>query len=134
MAFHATITGGRILDHFHVNQTVIFDTVMLNIGGDYHPPHGLFIASTPGIYIFSVSIMAVYGAKDSTMVFILKNGKEIAAAIADGRNANHDQGSTTIVTHLVPGDEVWVSIQRHEDTAIWADGLDSFMGCLIAQA
>jgi hypothetical protein len=132
VAFHATLKGGTV-DHLHINQTIIFDTVMLNIGGAYHSQQGLFVATVPGIYIFSVSIMGLYGGTDSTMVFILKNGKEVAAAIADGRRLNHDQGSTTIVAQLVPGDEVWVSVQRHDNTAIWGDSLDSFMGCLIAR-
>ncbi|XP_045197712.2 cerebellin-2-like [Mercenaria mercenaria] len=131
VAFHATLTGGRAIQHLHINQTIIFNNVMLNIGGAYHSQHGLFVANVKGIYIFSVSIMGLYGGTDSTMVFIMKNGKEVAAAIADGRGGTHDQGSTTVVLQLVPGDEVWVSVQRHDDTAIWTDSLDSFMGCLI---
>lgn len=132
VAFHATLAGGNAIRHLHINQTVIFDDVLLNLGGAYHAQHGLFVANVPGVYIFSVSIMALAGGSDSTMVFIMKNGKEIAAAIADGRGSPHDQGSTTVVLQLVSGDEVWVSVQRHDDTAIWTDSLDSFMGCLIA--
>lgn len=132
VAFHATLAGGHAIRHLHINQTIIFDNVMLNLGGAYRSQHGLFVANTPGIYIFSVSIMALSGGIDSTMVFIMKNGQEVAAAIADGRGSPHDQGSTTVVLQLLVGDEVWVSVQRHDDTAIWTDSLDSFMGCLVA--
>lgn len=128
IAFHALLSGQ--LTHLRIGQTIIFSKVMLNLGGAYHPQHGLFVATIRGIYIFSLSFMGNGGA-DSTMVFIMKNGNEVASAIADGR-AHHDQGSTTVVTQLAIGDEVWVSVQRHDDTDMWHDGLTSFMGVLVA--
>ncbi|KAL4228536.1 Complement C1q-like protein 4 [Mactra antiquata] len=129
VAFHATLSGA-VHSHYHINQTVVFDKVMLNMGNGYIATHGLFVSPIDGVYIFSVSIMGI-STHDSTMVFIMKNGQEIASAIADGRGAPHDQGSTTIAVHLVTGDKVWVSVERHDDTALWGDSLDSFMGCLI---
>jgi hypothetical protein len=130
VAFHATRTG--TLDHIRVNQTLVFNSVKLNIGSGYHASGGIFIAPVSGIYIFSTSVTFNDNGDESHMI-IEKNGVEIAGAYGNARNGPHEQGSVTVVMELKVGDEVYVSNQRHNDVIAYGDNLSSFMGCLILQ-
>lgn len=130
VAFHASLDGPKYT-HNHVGMTLTFDDLKTNIGGAYNNSTGIFIAPIHGIYLFSVSVMAPSHADaQGVMVDIMKNGVEIGAAFAEGVG-NMDQGSISVVTELLIGDEVHVSITRREDTELWGDKLTSFMGCLV---
>ena len=130
VAFHATRLG--MLDHITVNQTLVFNSVKLNMGNAYHASGGIFIAPVSGIYIFSTSVTFNNNQDESHMI-IEKNGVEIAGAYGNARNGLHEQGSVTVVLDLKVGDEVYVSNQRHSDVIVYGDNLSSFMGCLILQ-
>ncbi|XP_053408143.1 cerebellin-3-like [Mercenaria mercenaria] len=127
VAFHATIdtnTGWPYaVSHLTVGQVIVFDSVKLNVGGGYHQSTGLFIAPTPGIYMFSASVMT----KGEISLNIVKNGVPLAGVFA----ASRQQGSVTIVTELKVGDEMLVRVQSPNDAYIWGDRLTSFSGSLI---
>ncbi|XP_060559858.1 cerebellin-3-like [Ruditapes philippinarum] len=128
VAFHATIdinTGyPYAVSHLTVGQVIVFDQEKVNIGRGYHKSTGLFIAPLPGVYMFSASVMT----KGEIHLNIVKNEEPIASLYA----AKQQQGSVTMVTELQAGDEIYVRVQRPDDTYIWGDRLTSFSGCLIA--
>lgn len=131
VAFHATVGSGT-KDHIAINQTLVFETVKLNIGGGYHASGGIFITPVAGIYIFSTSVTFNNNQDESHMI-IEKNGVEIAGSYGNARAGPHEQGSITVVMELKVGDEVYVSNQRHNDVIVYGDNLSSFMGCMIIQ-
>ena len=69
IAFFAGLTS--TFQHTNSNQDIVFDRVFTNLGNSYHVSHGIFGAPTPGIYIFSVTIVADGQAAHAKLV---KNG------------------------------------------------------------
>ena len=130
VAFHALLGGGKTGDHNVIGQILVFDQTMLNIGGAYNNNTGIFVTPVEGIYILSISLTAENSVDGHNHVDIMKNGEEIAAAYSSG-TVGLDQGSVTVVMHLVIGDEIHVSTQRHDVISLYGDKLTSFMGCLI---
>ncbi|XP_052221232.1 complement C1q-like protein 4 isoform X4 [Dreissena polymorpha] len=129
VAFHATLDG--TLEHGHVSQQILFNSVSLNIGGGYDANSGSFTAPMGGLYIFSTSVMSLQGKGAEMHAIIMKNGVEVAAAYANGMGGNMEQGSVTATVRLAKGDMVHVAVGRHDDTGVWGDKLTSFTGCLI---
>jgi hypothetical protein len=106
------------------HQVIDFDHVVINIGNCYHAHGGLFTATVPGIYMFSMSVMSV--PPHTIDVRLVKHGSVLCATYANGYNL--DVGACSATVHLAAGDDVWV---KH-----WAgDGVhadhSSFTGVLI---
>lgn len=132
IAFEATIAGANLIEHSHVNDRLVFESVSLNVGNGYHSGNGTFIAPVGGIYIFSTSVMMHGGnTQDLNMHVILeKNGVEIAGAFAYNQGA-YEHSSVTAAMSLQAGDSVFVSVERHDDITFYGDRLTSFMGFLL---
>ena len=135
VAFHATVDGLLSSNH-QAGETVVFETVKLNLGGGYDGTTGVFTCPTDGVYIFSTSIMTYHGTQtdvEKTRVHtaIMKNGEEIASAFASGGSGEMEQGSVSAAIELVRGDEVEVKFQRRNNMLMWGDKLTSFMGVLV---
>ncbi|XP_045194378.2 uncharacterized protein LOC123549996 [Mercenaria mercenaria] len=132
VAFEATISGATKLPHSHVHDRVVFETVSLNVGSSYHAGNGTFIAPISGIYIFSTSLMMLKpDISDHGMhVIIEKNGMEVAGAYAAYRGT-YEHSSVTAAIELQSGDNVFVSVERHDDISFYGDNLTSFMGFLL---
>ena len=132
-AFHATVNTG-LTSHHTIGETVVFENVLLNLGGGYDATTGVFTCPMDGVYIFSTSIMTISGShteQTRVHVDIMKNGAEIAAAYANGGSGEMEQGSVSAAVQLVRGDTVKVAYQRHTDVHVWGDRLTSFMGVLV---
>lgn len=130
VAFEVSIT--TTYSHIHINQSIPFHRISLNIGNAYQILNGHFTAPVAGIYIFSTTVTMTRMTSDHHMhVIIEKNGFQIAGAYGydDGVMV---QSSVTVVAQLDVGDEVYVTVERHNDIRFIGDNLTSFMGCLIA--
>ena len=128
VAFHVTLDND---DHYpgnNVGQILVFKDVKLNTGGGYNNITGIFVTPSPGIYIFSLSVMTGH-THISVHVNLLLNGEEVAAAFASGES--WDQGSVTTALNLHAGDEVHALVTRHDNVTVYGDKLTSFMGCLV---
>ncbi|KAH3721492.1 hypothetical protein DPMN_064420 [Dreissena polymorpha] len=55
-------------EHIGLNQNIVFEKVLTNEGGGYHPNHGVFTAPQSGVYVFSSSIMATPGGEIHTAI------------------------------------------------------------------
>ncbi|XP_060567327.1 uncharacterized protein LOC132726079 [Ruditapes philippinarum] len=132
VAFEATIAGGNIAHHTHIDDKIVFETVSLNVGSGYHSKNGTFIAPVSGIYVFSTSVMMIGASTtDHEMhVIIEKNNAEIAGAYGNSKGA-YEHSSVTATIDLQAGDAVAVTVERHQDITFYGDKLTSFTGFLL---
>jgi len=95
------------LVHCTKQQPVIFDAVKVNQGGLYNPVHGVFRSNVNGTYIFTATLSV--SPKNNFHVAFVKNtaDNEIGYLYADNLNIWIER-STTVMTHLAAGDEVWM--------------------------
>jgi len=95
------------LVHCTIQQPVIFDAVKVNQGGLYNPVHGVFRANVNGTYIFTATLSV--SPNNNFHVAFVKNtaDNEIGYLYADNLNIWIER-STTVMTHLAVGDEVWM--------------------------
>jgi len=114
-----------------MNQNIVFETVIENLGGGYHNQHGIFIAPANGVYIFSVSILSWVNDHAEFQADLKKDGVILARAFGHGDSGRHDQGSVTVATQLQKGNEVWVSLKYPNDDSIYGARYSTFMGCLV---
>ncbi|KAL4217872.1 hypothetical protein ACF0H5_022611 [Mactra antiquata] len=128
-AFHS-VNDLTVTHHINLNQALLFPTNLLNRGKAYHEAHSIFIAVTPGIYIFSASVLSYVGEKSEYSAAIVKNGVNLALIYGHGDSGRHDQGSVTVVTELTNGDEVWVRMLTG-DASIWGGRYTSFTGAIL---
>ena len=54
--FHAHLSSGK---KFEDGSTIIFDTVVTNVGGAYAPSVGVFLCPVSGYYFFAVSLISI---------------------------------------------------------------------------
>lgn len=130
VAFQASFAQNHATTTLNKDSFIVFDTVTLNLGGGYHPSHGLFIAPRTGVYLFSVSVTAV-SIDERLHADIEKNGVEVAGCVAYDKNGVHHQCSVSVVISLSVGDEVFVKIERWDHVTIYGDRLTSFTGILL---
>ncbi|XP_045199085.2 uncharacterized protein LOC123553436 [Mercenaria mercenaria] len=92
-----------------VNQAVIFDTVKLNQGTGYDNRHGVFRAAKNGTYHFGATF-TVAPQTDFRVAFV-KNfaSNHIGYLFGGVGHSFWQETSTSIVTHLNAGDDVWLS-------------------------
>ncbi|WAR08331.1 hypothetical protein MAR_018289 [Mya arenaria] len=92
---------------FPTFMAVIFDAIMLNQGGGYDNRHDVFRATINGTYMFTATLsVAPQGSYHAAFV---KNtaDNEIGYLCADPMSIWLER-STTVVTHLAAGEEVWM--------------------------
>lgn len=130
VAFHAVMA---IHDkaHIGINQHIVFEDELLNLGNAYHKLHGTFIAPISGIYVFSVSIMTSVDPYPEVQASVMKNTTELARVFGHGDNGRHDQGSVTVTVQLDVNDEVWVELIYPADDTIYGGRFTSFTGFLL---
>ncbi|XP_053383320.1 uncharacterized protein LOC128549779 [Mercenaria mercenaria] len=132
VAFHAVNTHGEIA-HIGVGQNIHFETVLLNLNNGFHPQHGVFIAPTAGLYIFSTSVLSFSGQTTSLFAAdLVKNGAILGRAYGHGDNGYHDRGSVTAVTQIAAGDEVWVRLHCCADDSLYGGYYTTFTGALLS--
>ncbi|KAH3715647.1 hypothetical protein DPMN_058359 [Dreissena polymorpha] len=116
-------------EHIGLNQNIIFDNVITNEGGGYHPLHGVFIAPQYGYYVLSSAAFTFGNGEINTAMG--HNGNIIAYIYGHGDNGRHDQGSQTVVTWLDVGDEKAVQNKNYTGTSIFGYLYSSFSGYLL---
>ncbi|XP_069775839.1 complement C1q tumor necrosis factor-related protein 3-like [Narcine bancroftii] len=110
-------------------NSIIYDEVIVNMGGGYNPKTGKFTSPRCGVYFFSYSSLPGRGMQ--TDVALMKNGKEVSLIHSVLANKTSQTSIKNIIIELHKGDEVWVELLTGN---LWskADSL-SFQGFLLAQ-
>lgn len=105
VAFTAGLSAG--IPHLGPHQTVIFDNAVTNIGNNYHPNSGIFIAPVKGAYVFNVKMKVPPGNKlhlqlvvDGNQVFDL--GVEIPSS------SEYESANELFIVEVNQGADVFV--------------------------
>jgi hypothetical protein len=96
VAFYAAINGGH---HGVENgKTINFDDVETNLGNEYNSSTGVFIARTPGIYVFYINLLAQRQNTIESTVF--RNGFPIQHVYAGTLENEYRSGGNMVVIML----------------------------------
>ncbi|XP_061829979.1 complement C1q tumor necrosis factor-related protein 6 [Nerophis lumbriciformis] len=131
---HAAFSVGRrkSLHSLEAYQTLIFDTVFVNLDDNFNMFSGKYVCHTPGVYFFNVNIHT-WNFKE-TYLHIMRNEAEQAIVYAQPSDRSIMQ-SQSLMLDLGLGDEVWIRLYKRErENAIYSDDVDiyiTFNGYLI---
>ncbi|KAI3377314.1 hypothetical protein L3Q82_008515, partial [Scortum barcoo] len=101
-------------------MTVTFDTVYVNIGGDFDPKTGLLRCRIPGAYYFSFTV-GKFPHKDLS-VMLMKNRNEVQAIVYE-ENAGEERKvqSQSVMLQLDFGDTVWLRLHGDPRYALYSN-------------
>ncbi|XP_059204261.1 complement C1q tumor necrosis factor-related protein 1-like [Centropristis striata] len=113
-------------------QTLVFDTVFVNLDDHFNMFDGKFLCHVPGVYFFNVNIHT-WNFKE-TYLHIMLNDREQAIVYAQPSDRSIMQ-SQSLMLELGLKDEVWIRLYKRErENAIYSDDVDvyiTFNGYLI---
>ncbi|XP_060605108.1 heavy metal-binding protein HIP-like [Ruditapes philippinarum] len=118
--------------HSGIDQTVVFNKVLLNDGNAYNFHTGVFSVPREGVYMFNLAFGAGYESHRLWMRIVV-DGQEKVSGVADTLQNYHDaQGTNFVILHLHKGDSVWVSTFMVSDVTIYgSQKLTTFSGVLL---
>ncbi|XP_049424428.1 complement C1q-like protein 3 [Epinephelus fuscoguttatus] len=126
-------TGGGYNDigPFNKNTTLIYRTVITNIGDAYSPHTGVFVAPVAGVYYFTIFYHA-QGFLHSRL-WLFKNKQHMLTTNDHQTNADGaDNGGNAVFMQLQLGDQVYVLMDK--GSHVWGtDYHTTFSGFLVAQ-
>ncbi|KAM4629965.1 complement C1q tumor necrosis factor-related protein 4 [Polymixia lowei] len=101
-------------------MTVTFDTVYVNIGGDFDPKAGLFRCRIPGAYYFSFTV-GKFPHKDLS-VMLMKNRNEVQAIVYEENSGEERKvQSQSAMLQLEFGDTVWLRLHGDPRYALYSN-------------
>ena len=129
VAFFARLTSDS--PQLSPNQDIVFNDVMINVGGGYHNVHGTFIAPVHGIYVFTTSVLShKSGPNYAAHAKLVKNGTLLAILDASEPDGIA-QASQTVIVQLAKGDDVAVQNEHYTGTAYYGSNYSTFSGFLL---
>ncbi|XP_076581714.1 cerebellin-2-like [Chaetodon auriga] len=130
VVFSAATGGGNTpIGPFSKDTTVIYRTVITNIGNAYSQVTGIFTAPVAGIYYFTLFHHA--GGHHAASLSLMKNN-QVVVMTYDHRTLNDgaDNGGNAVFLQLQQGDQVRVSLEAN--THVWGNDLvTTFSGFLL---
>ena len=114
---------------FKAGNRVYFTTPVANVGDAYDTQHGYFEAPCYGTYLFSVTLCT---DSNNWVVFrIIQDGKVLGEG-HPGDSSWHACASSTVVTLMERGSQVWVDISRIAKGTLASEaGIPSFTGVFL---
>ena len=108
--------------------TLIFDSVIVNVGNGYNPSTGVFTSPVAGTYVFYVT--AVEYSKQYLQVDIVLNSVSKVKLLGED-DAGYQTGTNMVVLNLQKGDNVWVKHQYGKGYWTQSVPATTFTGFLI---
>ncbi|XP_056002058.1 uncharacterized protein LOC130049047 [Ostrea edulis] len=108
------------LSHHETNpghhQTIIFDHVVINVGGNYNHHSGIFNSPGNGVYTFSWTLYCTDGGYFTTELVV--NSNPVGGAYCDAQGANYIRHTLgVVVVEINPGDIVYVRTSPTDNMA-----------------
>ncbi|XP_050931429.1 complement C1q-like protein 4 isoform X3 [Lates calcarifer] len=130
VAFSTLAEYGGARGPFDGDTTLVYNTLIANVGDAYSASTGVFTAPVAGVYCFILSYHA--GGDHNAKLMLIKNSELIVATSDHKSNEPSDNGGNAAVLELKKGDQVYVRMAA--GTRVWADGRHtSFSGFLVNQ-
>ncbi|KAK2862911.1 hypothetical protein Q5P01_002444 [Channa striata] len=130
--FFSAATGGfGPIGPFSTDTTVIYRTVITNIGSAYNQFTGIFTAPVAGIYYFTFFYHA--GGGNVVSLKLIKNNQIVVTSF-DHRSLQDgaDNGGNAVLLQLQQGDQVFVRLSAN--THVWGNNeITTFSGFLVSQ-
>uniref|UniRef100_A0A3B3TUK1 Complement C1q-like protein 2 n=1 Tax=Poecilia latipinna TaxID=48699 RepID=A0A3B3TUK1_9TELE len=131
VVFSAATGGNGAIGPFSQPQTLVFRTVITNIGNAYNQHTGVFVAPVRGIYHFAFYYHA--SGLHPSYVHLMKNS-DIVVLSSDQQTANDgaDNGGNAALLELQQGDQVYVQLVANNH--VWGNNYHTtFSGFLLHQ-
>ena len=105
IGFTASVSSGS---SSWTGSTLVFPTVITNVGNAYNSSDGVFTAPRAGVYVFFVNVQS-YNTQSIYMDIVLNGATKVRTmAYSIGGNDNYEAGPNLAVLFLQTGDRVWV--------------------------
>ena len=111
-----------------ISGTLIFDSVILNVGTGYKPSTGVFTSPVAGTYVFYVT--AVEYRDQGISVDIVLNSVSKVRAYSFG-DVLYKTGANMVVLNLQKGDSVWVRYNSGKGYYTLSVPMTTFTGLLV---
>nr|XP_029136053.1 uncharacterized protein LOC114921044 [Labrus bergylta] len=104
--------GEKHIGPFTTDTTLIYKTVITNIGNGYNAATGIFTAPVAGVYYFIIFFQA--GWKHKTSLHLYKNSEVKLSTFDEDTVTNRsDNGGNAGYFHLQRGDQVYVRLSQN---------------------
>ncbi|XP_037614172.1 caprin-2-like isoform X1 [Sebastes umbrosus] len=127
----ATGGGNNHIGPFNTDTTLIYRTVITNIGNAYSPSTGIFVAPVAGVYYFTIFYHA--SGENYAHLLLYKNNN-VTVWTNDHKSSfdTADNGGNAVFLQLQRGDQVFVRMAAN--TTVWGTDYDTtFSGFLVTQ-
>ncbi|XP_062579695.1 uncharacterized protein LOC134280404 [Saccostrea cucullata] len=105
VAFHSYLSHNEVNPGSH--QTIIFDNVITNIGGNYNQHSGDFICPEDGVYTFFWTLFCSRGGYVYSQIVV--NSNSVGALFCSGQGADEIRATTgVVVVEINLGDVVYI--------------------------
>ena len=108
--------------------TLIFNSVILNVGNGYNPSTGIFTSPVAGTYVFYVT--AVEYSNQYLRVDIVLNSVSKVRTMGDS-STSFQTGTNMVILNLQKGDSVWVRYASGKGYYTSSVPITTFTGLLV---
>ncbi|XP_038612587.1 complement C1q tumor necrosis factor-related protein 6 [Tachyglossus aculeatus] len=106
-------------------QSLVFDTVFVNLDGRFDMFSGRFFCPFAGLYFFSLNVHT-WNFKE-TYMHIMRNEEPAVILYAQPSDRSIMQGQS-VMMELQDGDQAWVRLfKRERENAIYSDDVDTYI-------
>jgi hypothetical protein len=131
--FYATTRDETYSFTLEKKSILVFEIVVMNIGGHYNNIDGIFIAPKTGIYLFAWTVCTVNA--NYVMTELMVDNTMISRAGESETNGYYDCGSMTAVSRMDKDKHAWIRTTAYGSKNLFYTNKEgpqsSFMGIIV---